>query len=259
MPVTHRKVAVAGATGRVGRHVVEALREAGHQAVPIARSAGVDVITGDGLAAALAGVDSVVDAATGPSPEQQPATEFFTVAARNLQEAARQRGVRRMIVVSIIGCDRFAGGYEAAKTAHERAHAAGPVPVEILRAAQFHELVSQMVEWGTAGDVCYVPRMRIRPIAARSVGHALAGLAVGAGLPGAFAGSTGAPVTEIAGPRVENLTDLAALLVGTRGDPVKIEGVSDPATAGLYENEALLPGPGAVIAGPAFAEWLGSA
>lgn len=256
MSVTERKVAVAGATGRVGRYVVEALREAGHQVVPMSRSTGVDVITGEGLAAALAGVDSVVDAATGPSPEQQPATEFFTVAARNLHEAASQAGVQRMVVVSIIGCDRFAGGYEAAKTAHERAHAAGAIPVQILRAAQFHELVSQMVEWGTQGDVCYVPRMRIQPIAAKSVGHALAGFAAGAELPGAAPGSAGAPVAEIAGPQVENLTDLARLLTGRRGDPVRIEEVSDPATAGLYEKEGLLPGPGAVIAGPAFSEWL---
>ena len=255
MPVTQRKVAVAGATGRVGRYVVEALREAGHEVVPMSRSTGVDVISGDGLAAALAGVESVVDAATGPSPEQQPATEFFTAAARNLQEAARQSGAQRMIMVSIIGCDRFAGGYEAAKVAHERAHAAGAVPVQILRAAQFHELVAQMVEWGTQGDVCYVPRMRIAPIAAKSVGQALADLAVGGGPQGA-PGATGAPVAEIAGPRIENLTDLAALLVSKRGDAVQIEGVSDPATAGLYENDGLLPGPGAVIAGPAFADWL---
>jgi uncharacterized protein YbjT (DUF2867 family) len=252
-----RTIAVAGATGRVGRHVVGTLREAGHQVVPVSRSAGVDVITGDGLPAALAGVDCVVDAATGPSPEQQPATEFFTVAARNLHEAASRAGVQRIVVVSIIGCDRFAGGYEAAKVAHERAHAAGAVPVQILRAAQFHELVSQMVEWGTQGDVCYVPAMRIQPIAARTVAEALADLAVGAGLPGSAPGSPGAPA-EIAGPQVEDLVDLAGLLVSKRGDPVRIEGVSDPATAGLYENEGLLPGPGAVIAGPAFREWLDS-
>ena len=245
-----QKIAVAGATGRVGRHVVDTLREAGHRVVPISRSAGVDVITGEGLAAALAGVECVIDAATGPSPEQQPATEFFTVAARNLHEAASRAGVWRIVVVSIFGCDRFAGGYEAAKVAHERAHAAGAVPVQILRAAQFHELVPQMVEWGTQGDVCYVPMMRIQPIAARTVAQALADLAVSGG-------STGAPA-EIAGPQVENLVDLAGLLVGKRGDQARIEGVSDPATAGLYENEGLLPGPGAVIAGPAFREWLDS-
>src|SRR6266516_2193573 len=70
-------IAVAGATGRVGRHIVAVLEERGHTAVPISRSAGINVITGDGLADALAGAACVIDAATGPSPEQQAATEFF--------------------------------------------------------------------------------------------------------------------------------------------------------------------------------------
>jgi nucleoside-diphosphate-sugar epimerase len=55
------KIAVAGATGRVGRHVVDVLNSGGHDVVPMSRSVGVDVITGDGLAAALAGVECVID------------------------------------------------------------------------------------------------------------------------------------------------------------------------------------------------------
>src|SRR6266540_3384269 len=139
-----RKVAVAGATGRVGRHVVDLFEAGGHEVVAMSRSSGVDVVTGDGLAEALAGVECVIDVATGPSPEQQAATEFFTAAAQNLHQA----GVRRMVVVSIIGCDRFTAGYGAAKVAHERAHLSGPIPVRILRAAQFHEFVAQLLEWG---------------------------------------------------------------------------------------------------------------
>jgi hypothetical protein len=49
-----------------------------------------------------------------------------------------------MVVVSIIGIDRFAGGYAAAKVAHENAMLSGPIPVRILRAAQFHEFVGQL-------------------------------------------------------------------------------------------------------------------
>ena len=67
----HGRIAVAGATGRVGRHVVDVLEERGHDVVPISRSLGVDVVTGEGLAEALAGVETVIDAATGASPEQQ--------------------------------------------------------------------------------------------------------------------------------------------------------------------------------------------
>ncbi|TMJ01856.1 MAG: NAD-dependent epimerase/dehydratase family protein, partial [Bacillati bacterium ANGP1] len=81
-----RKIAVAGATGRVGRHVVDVLMAGGYDIVAMSRSSGVDVVTGDGLAAALAGVECIIDAATGPSPDQKAATEFFTAAARNLHE-----------------------------------------------------------------------------------------------------------------------------------------------------------------------------
>jgi uncharacterized protein YbjT (DUF2867 family) len=165
-----------------------------------------------------------------------------------------------MVVVSIIGCDRFTAGYGAAKVAHERAMRAGPIPVRILRAAQFHEFVAQLVEWGRQGEVSYMPKMRTQLVAARTVAQALADLATSpesAPTPG----SAGAPIPEIAGPREENLVDVARLLVARRGDPVRIEGVSDPADPDrdLYETGALLPGPHAILAGPTFAEWLDSA
>jgi uncharacterized protein YbjT (DUF2867 family) len=173
-----RRIAVAGATGRVGGHLVNVLAERGHEAIEIARSRGIDVVTGEGLAEALRGVECVVDVATGASPDQRSATDFFTAAARNLHEAGEQAGVQRIVVVSIIGCDRFRAGYNAAKFAHEQAMLAGPIPVRILRAAQFHELVQQLVDWGTAGDVSYVQEMRTQPVAARTVAEVLADLAI---------------------------------------------------------------------------------
>ena len=247
------RIAVAGATGRVGRHVVDVLEGDGHEVVAISRSQGVDVITRDGLAAALDGVESVVNAATGPSAEQDAATEFFTTAARNLQEAGSRAGVRRMVVVSIIGTDKFTAGYGAAKLAHERAALAGPVPAQILRAAQFHEFVEVLMAWGSQGEVCYLPRMRTQLVAARTVAEALAALAVAPEPTPA-----GAPVPEIAGPREEYLPDMAALLAARRGDVVKIEAVSNPADPddALNSSGALLPGPHATLAGPTFAEWL---
>jgi uncharacterized protein YbjT (DUF2867 family) len=251
-----RKIAVAGATGRVGRHVVDALRAEGHDVVAISRSRGVDVITGAGLDEALAGVEVVVDTATGPSPDQQAATEFFTTASRNLQEAGERAGVRRLVVVSIIGADRFSGGYNAAKVAHERAMHAGPIPARVLRAAQFHEFVAQLMEWGARGDVTYVPRMRTQLVAARTVAEALGDLATGPDTPPADG-----PILEIAGPRVESLVEMATLLARRRGDATRIEGMSDPADpdAPLFESGALLPGPNAILAGPTFEEWLDSA
>jgi uncharacterized protein YbjT (DUF2867 family) len=107
MQAQKHRIAVVGATGRVGWHVVDVLAQQGHDVVAVSRSAGVDVITGEGLDEALAGAESIIDVATGPSPEEGPATEFFTTAARNLQEAGA--GARRIVVVSIIGVDRFVG------------------------------------------------------------------------------------------------------------------------------------------------------
>jgi uncharacterized protein YbjT (DUF2867 family) len=254
-----RKIAVAGATGRVGRHVVEVLKAQGHEVVSMSRSSGVDVVSGDGLAQALSGVECIIDVATTPSPDQAAATEFFTAAARNLQEAGERAGVQRIVVVSIIGCDRFTAGYNAAKVAHERAMLAGPIPVRILRAAQFHEFVAQIVEWGMQGEVSYVPKMRTQLVAARTVAQALADLATTPESAPA-AGAARAPILEIAGPREESLVDMAIRLVARHNDPVKIEGVSDPADPDrdVFENGGLLPGSHATLAGPTFEEWLDS-
>ena len=49
------RVAVAGGTGQVGRPTIAALKLKGHDAIGLSRSAGVDLMTSDGLAAALEG------------------------------------------------------------------------------------------------------------------------------------------------------------------------------------------------------------
>jgi uncharacterized protein YbjT (DUF2867 family) len=246
------RIAVAGATGRVGRHVVELLEARGHDVVPMSRSTGVDLVTGDGLADALTGVEVIVDAATGSSPHEDEATQFFTASARNLQEAGARAGVKRIVVVSIIGIDGFSGGYQAAKVAHERAMLAGPIPVRIVRAAQFHEFVEQLVDWGRQGDVSYLPEMRTQLVAARTVAQALAAVATSP------ESESSGDFLEIAGPRAESLVEMASLLAALRGDPGRVEGVSDPSDpdAELLANGTLLPGPDATLAGPTFEEWL---
>src|SRR5918992_3646422 len=143
-----KRIAVAGATGRVGRHVVDLLEARGHDVVAMSRATGVDVVTGEGLSDALTGVEVVVDAATGNSPDRDQATEFFIAATRNLQEAGERAGVRRMVVVSIIGADRFSGGYQAAKIAHEQAMLAGAGPPPPPPAAPFPQLLGEHMKWG---------------------------------------------------------------------------------------------------------------
>src|SRR6201989_2858059 len=244
------RIAVAGATGRVGRHVVDVLNEGGHDVVAISRSNGVDVITGEGLAAALEGVEVVIDTSTGPSAEQGPATEFFLTATRNLEEGAKA-GVRRLVLVSIIGTDKNTGGYGAAKLAQERAVLAGPIPGRILRAAQFHEFAEVLMGWGRQGDVIYLPQMRTQIVAARTVAEALVEMALSQE-------PEGAQTAEIDGPREEYLPDLAQMVAAKRGENVKIEAANNPADPddALNSNGGLLPGPQATLAGPTFADWL---
>lgn len=250
----HTRIAVAGGTGRVGAHVVELLEARGYEAVPIARSKGVDVITGDGLDEAVAGARTIIDAATGPSPDEAEATAFFTAATANLQAAGARAGVERMVVVSIIGIDRFGGGYNAAKRAQERAALAGPIPVHVVRAAQFHEFVGTLLDWGRQGEVAYLPEMRTQLVAARAVAEVL----VDAATADEFAAGT---IGEVAGPRAEQLAEMARLLTAKRGEALRIETVEragDP-DAELYASGALLPGPGAILAGPSFEAWLTAA
>jgi uncharacterized protein YbjT (DUF2867 family) len=244
-----KKIAVAGATGRVGHHVVDVLTERGHDVVRMSRGHGVDVITGEGLADSLAGVECIVDTTTGPSTELQAATEFFTTAAGNLQEAGRRAGVRRIVVVSIIGTDSLKGGHGAAKVAHEQATLSGPIPSRVLRAAQFHELVEQLLQWGTQDDVSHVPKMRTQLVAAHTVAKALADLA-------ADPESAPGPTLEVAGPREESLVEMAKLLVARRGNSLRVGATSDPVDGDAYESGALLPGPHARLGGPTFEEWL---
>lgn len=230
------KIAVAGGTGRLGRHVVDVLGERGHEVVSMSRATGVDIITGEGLDAALKGAEVIVDAATGPSPEEQAATQFFVTAAHNLQEAGVRAGVQRAVVASIIGSEEFTGDYGAAKVAHENAWRTGPIPVRVVRAAQFHEFVEQLLAWGTRDGVAYVPEMPTQIVADVATVPAW----------------DSTETIEIAGPREERLVELAALVASRRELPLEIEGVRNPAdpNAEMQATGGLLPGPGATLAGP---------
>jgi uncharacterized protein YbjT (DUF2867 family) len=247
------RIAVTGATGRVGHHLVDVLTERGREVVPIARARGVDVVTGDGLATALAGVDCIIDTATGPEPDEQAATAFFAASARNLQTLGERAGVKHIVVVSIIGTDRHTAGYGAAKAAHERLLADGPIPVTVVRAAQFHEFVAQLLDWGTQGEIGYVQKMRTQLVAARTVAETLADIATGVR-------AVDGPWLEIAGPREEMLVAAATLLAAYRGYPLKVEEVNDPTDPdrAVFETGGLLPGPEAILAGPTYEDWLSS-
>ncbi|MEU6718991.1 NAD(P)H-binding protein [Nonomuraea sp. NPDC046802] len=242
--------AVAGATGRLGRHVVDVLTERGHEVVPMSRATGVDIITGEGLAEALTGVEVIIDVASWHSSEQEAATEFFRTSARNLHEYGQKAEVAQITVASIIGVDKATAGFLAAKKVHEELLLSGPLPVRILRAAQFHEMVGQLLDW-QQGDVAYIPALPTQLVACRTVAEDLADLALNPGEP-----APGTPIPEIAGPRKETLAEAAALLGARRA--IKVVGVdgSGMPDAEIAAEGGLLPSPHAKLAGPTFQEWL---
>ncbi|ANN18718.1 epimerase [Amycolatopsis orientalis] len=244
------KIAVAGATGRLGLHVVDVLTERGHQVVPMSRATGVDIITGEGLAEALSGVEVIIDVASWHGSEQEAATEFFRTSARRLHEAGRQAGVVRIAAASIIGADKATAGFVAAKKVHEELLLAGPLPVRILRAAQFHEFVGQLLAW-RQGDVAYLPALPPQLVACRTVAEELADLATDPDDP-----APGTPIPEIAGPRKEIMAEAGRLLGARRGiEVVVVDGAGIP-DAEIAAAGGFLPGPHAKLAGPTFLEWL---
>ncbi len=187
----------------------------------IARSTGADLVTGEGLEAALAGVDAVIDATNVASTGKRVSSEFFEATARTLMRTAATAGVRHIVALSIIGIDRVPYGYYQGKLRQEQVLQGSPVPVSILRAAQFHEFAGQYLA-KVPGPVVIVPRWRAQPVAAREVGAALAQLA------------TGDPVamSELAGPREEIMADMIRQVVGARGDRRLVVSVRVPGAAG---------------------------
>ncbi|MBN6041149.1 SDR family oxidoreductase [Amycolatopsis sp. 195334CR] len=240
------KFAVAGATGRLGRHVVDVLTERGHEVVPMSRATGVDVITGEGLAEALTGVEVIIDVASWHASEEGAAAEFFRTAARNLHEAGRQAGARRIVAASIIGTDKATTGFVAAQQVHEKAVFSGPLPARVVRAAQFHEFVGQLLDW-QQGDVAYVPSLPTQLVAARTVAEELVDQATD---DEPWSG----PIPEIAGPRTEIMAEAARLLGARRN--IEVVGIDNVPDGELAASGAFLPGPHAKLAGPTFREWL---
>src|SRR5256714_2750467 len=120
------KIVVIGGTGLIGTRVVNNLRQRGHEVVAASPSKGVNTLTGEGLAEALAGAEVVVDVANSPSFEDKPAMEFFETSGHNLLAAEKTAGVKHHVALSVVGTDRLTGsgagslsGYFRAKLAQE--------------------------------------------------------------------------------------------------------------------------------------------
>jgi len=216
-------ILVTGGTGTLGRHVVPMLRKAGCSVRVLSRQErpdadGIRFVTGDlleneGVAAAVAGCETVLHLAGGPKGDDE--------ATRHLAHAAAQARVKHLVYISVIGADRVPLAWLRSKLAAERAVADSGVPWTTLRAAQFHDLTLAMVEKMAKLPVVPAPGgLRLQPVDSREVAERLVDLALGepAGL-----------VPDLAGPRVYDLSELSRGYLRARGKrrpmmPVRIPG-----------------------------------
>ncbi|MAS54821.1 MAG: NAD(P)H-binding protein [Nocardioides sp.] len=248
------RIAVAGGTGVVGRHVVDIAVDQGHEVVTLARSAGVDLVTGAGLAARLDGVDVVVDVTGTREQKRAAAEDFFGGVTARLLSAEVDADVRHHVTLSIVGVDDVDTGYYAGKRRQEQVVTSGPVPWTLLRATQFHEFAEQALGFVRLGPVSLVPKMRTQPIAAQEVAQALAALALGA---------PAGRAADLAGPEQHDLVVLARRVAAVRragGRRQRVVPVGLPGSGGRAMREgALLPSSDGPRGRQTFDQWLAGA
>lgn len=241
------KIAVAGGTGTVGRHVVRSAAARGHEVSILSRAFGIDVTTGDGLLAGLSDVDAVIDVTNKVTLSAGAARAFFEAATRQLLAAEKAAGVGHHVALSIVGIDGIDSSYYAGKLAQERAVAAGDVPYTIARATQFHEFAGQLLS-GMKGPVAVIPKALMRPVAASEVGEHLVRVA-----------ESGPVVrtTDLVGPRNEVLADLARRQLSFDGSRRFVLEVRFPGAYGSgLASGALRGSDEALVASITFDEWL---
>ncbi len=243
---------MAGGTGTVGAHVVDVLRERGHEPVVLARSTGVDLVTGDGVTGALEGVDAVIDVVSKLTQKAQVAIDFFGATTRNLLDAATAAGVKHYVLLGIVGSQKSTYGYYLGKMAQERLVHAGQVPWTEVRATQFHEFSQQIYGVARIGPIVLAPNGRVQPIAAREAAERLVELAVAepSGL-----------VAELAGPREESLSRMVRDAARATGKRSPVLGIPAPGPGGkAMRDGTLLPDPAlrppAQLGTQTFDEWI---
>jgi uncharacterized protein YbjT (DUF2867 family) len=242
------RIAVAGATGRIGTLTVAALERAGHEPVPISRAVGADAYTGAGLDAALRGADAVIDTMNNPTQNETEVVDFFGTTTANLLAAEQRAGVRHHVLLSIVGVDHGQKvPHYAGKREQERLVTHGSVPWTIVRATQFHDFAATVAGWTARDGVATIAPLLVQPIAQADVAAELAEVAVGEPLRAAI---------DIAGPQTQDLVDMARRTLAVRGQEITLV----PTWRGVFgldmAGEVLLPGEGARLTPTSFEDWL---
>ena len=246
------KIVVIGGSGLIGTKLVNKLRESGHEALAASRSSGVNTVTREGLAQALAGAQVVVDVANAPDWEDQAVLAFFETSGRNLLAAEAAAGVGHHVALSVVGTDRLlASGYFRAKMAQEKLIKASPIPYTIVRATQFYEFVGGIAQLATEGQTVRLPPVMMQPIAADDIAAVLADVAIASPLNGTF---------ELAGPEPIRQDDLVRQFLKATGDARTV--ITDPQALyyGITVNDqSLTPGDNPRLGTIRFESWLKAA
>ncbi|OSC39612.1 SDR family oxidoreductase [Mycobacterium decipiens] len=229
------KVLVIGGSGLIGSQVVAMLIELGHEAVSASPSSGVNTVTGEGVAEAVAGVHTVVDVSNSPSFADDDVLSFFTTSTTNLLAAERAAGVQHHVALSIVGTDRVPeSGYLRAKAAQEKLITESGAPYSIVRATQFFEFVTGIADSATDGDTVRLSHdAAIQPIAAKDVATAVTKAAISEPLNG---------ITNIAGPEKFGMDDLIRAGLAAYGDARHV--VSDPTAryfGAVLDDRSIVP------------------
>src|SRR3954465_11638391 len=243
------KIVVIGGSGRLGKKLVPILRELGHQAVPASPSSGVNALTGEGLAEALAGAGVVVDVANSPSFADDAVLKFFETSTRNLLAAEAAAGVGHHVALSVVGADRLPdSGYMRAKVAQERLIAAGKVPYTIVRATQFFEFVGGIAQSATDGQTVRLPPALMQPLLGDGGAAACARVAVAGPL---------TRTVELAGPEPIRQDDLVRqYLVANKDAREVITDVHARYFGTELNDRSLTPGEDPLIGPTRFGDWL---
>jgi uncharacterized protein YbjT (DUF2867 family) len=168
------KIVVIGGSGLIGSKTVERLRKKGHQVVAASPNSGVNSITGEGLADAIAGAQVVVDLANSPSFEDKAVLEFFETSGCNLLAAEAAAGVGHHVALSVVGTERLQGsGYFRGKMAQENLIKGARIPYTIVHSTQFFEFMGAVAQSGTVNQTVHLSPVYIQPIASDDVADAM--------------------------------------------------------------------------------------
>jgi len=249
------KIVVIGGSGLIGAKVVSNLRQCGHEVVAASPSTGVNTLTGEGLAEALAGAQVVVDVANSPSFEDKPALEFFETSGRNLLAGEAAACVRHHVALSVVGTDRLLGsgpgslsGYFRAKMAQENLIKASAIPFTIVHATQFFEFVKNIAQSATDGSTIRLSSVLMQPILSDDVAAAVAEVAIGEPMNG---------MIEVAGPDRIRQDKLVRQFLSATGDSRKVVTDVDAGYYGIEVNDqSLVPGDNTRLAPTHFKDWL---